>query len=285
MYILYTFYVACQSLEPDCLLPFYFGCSKIILVGDPKQLPPCVLSSAAQKHNLSQSLYERLEARIDRGNISMLTRQYRMHEEICRFPNEHFYDGQLENDENVMEYWPNYPLEPYYLYNLTYTRHSCQQNGGSSHNQEERKYIKKFCITLLSTLVGRDYVKNDEEFIKMEKRIVVITPYKKQMTKFRDRQLEFPRHIEVITVDSAQGKEKDIVLISCVRSGGTIGFLKDQRRLNVMLTRAKRALYIFGNLSELAEQDQHWDALVDDAGNRGVIRTVTDSNQPVNLPF
>ncbi|CAF2804677.1 unnamed protein product, partial [Rotaria sp. Silwood2] len=98
------------------------------------------------------------------------------------------------------------------------------------------------------------------------------------MTKFRERSLEFPRHIEVLTVDSAQGKEHDIVLISCVRSGGTIGFLDDQHRLNVMLTRARRALYMFGNLSWLAQQNSDWNELVDDAGTRKVIDTVDSAD-------
>ncbi len=279
--------IACQSLEADCLLPFYFGCSKIILVGDPQQLPPCVLSTAGQDYGLSQSLYTRLDAIIPEKNISLLTRQYRMHEEICQFPSNHFYRGELITDESAMNYWPDYRLQPYYLYNLIYTRHTCPPNGGSSDNKDERIIIKKFCVKLLECLVGRQpYVENDREFIKMEKRIAVITPYKKQMTKFRDKKLEFPRNIEVMTVDSAQGKEKHIVLISCVRSDvGTIGFLKDQHRLNVMLTRAMRALYIFGNLSWLAEQNPHWDALVEDAGNRQVIDTVRTADQEVYLPF
>jgi superfamily I DNA and/or RNA helicase len=209
-----------------------------------------------------------------------------MHEEICEFPSQHFYENTLITDERAMSYWPDYPLEPYYLYNLIYTEHTWPSNGGSSSNKEERIFIKTFCIKLLEHLTGRQpYVKNDSEFIAMEKRIVLITPYKAQMTKFREKSLEFPRHIEVITVDSAQGKEKDIVLISCVRSGGTIGFLKDEHRLNVMLTRAKRALYIFGNLGQLAEQNIHWEALVNDATNRQVIDTVFNADQQPSLPF
>lgn len=264
----------------------YFSCSKIILVGDPKQLPPCILSTAGQSHNLSQSLYTRLDAIIHRKNMSLLNRQYRMHEEICKFPNSHFYDNNLITDESVMTYWSEYPLQPYYLYNLIYTQHTCPPNGGSSDNKEERIFIKNFCIKILERLVGRQpYNKDDEEFIGMEKRIVVITPYKRQMTKFREKSLEFPRHIEVMTVDSAQRKEQDIVLISCVRSNiGTIGFLADQHRLNVMLTRAKRALYIFGNLTWLAENNSNWDALVDNATDRFVIDTLYN-DKFVNLPL
>ena len=209
-----------------------------------------------------------------------------MHEEICRFPNIHFYDGELLTDETAMTYWSDYPLEPYYLYNLIYTKHTCPPNGGSSSNQEERLFIKNFCVKLLEHLTGQQpYVKNSSHFVDMEKRIVVITPYKSQMIKFREKSLEFPRHIEVLTVDSAQGKEKDIVLISCVRSCGTIGFLRDEKRLNVMLTRARRALYIFGNLSWLAEKDSNWNALVENAGTRQVIDTVRSADEEPNLPF
>ncbi|CAM4940228.1 unnamed protein product [Rotaria socialis] len=281
---------ACQSLEADCLLSFYFNCYKIILVGDPKQLPPCVISIAGQRHNLSQSLYTRLASKIHQTSITLLTRQYRMHEDICKFPSAHFYDDRLITDKSTRNYWLDYPLEPYYLYNLTYTEHECPPNGGSSHNKEERIFIKSFCIKLIERLIGgQSYVRNDSKCIEMEKRMIVITPYKNQMKKFRDRQLEFPRHIEVITVDSAQGKEKDIVLISCVRSIrngdiGTIGFLKDQHRLNVMLTRARRALYIFGNLTWLAENNSNWNALVDDATNRQVIDTIYNADQRPTLP-
>jgi senataxin len=208
-----------------------------------------------------------------------------MHEEICQFPSDNFYNNELITDDSVMMYDPNYPLEPYYLYNLIYTKHTCPPNGGSSENKGERIFIKNFCIKLLEYLLGRQYVKNNNEFIEMEKRIVIITPYKRQMTKFRERSLEFPRHIEVMTVDSAQGKEKDIVLISCVRSGETIGFLSDQHRLNVMLTRARRALYIFGNLTMLAEQNLHWNALIENAENRQVIDTVRSANEEINLPI
>ncbi|CAF3178917.1 unnamed protein product [Rotaria socialis] len=281
---------ACQSLEADCLLSFYFNCYKIILVGDPKQLPPCVISIAGQRHNLSQSLYTRLASKIHQTSITLLTRQYRMHEDICKFPSAHFYDDRLITDKSTRNYWLDYPLEPYYLYNLTYTEHECPPNGGSSYNKEERIFIKSFCIKIIERLIGgQSYVRNDSKCIEMEKRMIVITPYKNQMKKFRDRQLEFPRHIEVITVDSAQGKEKDIVLISCVRSIrngdiGTIGFLKDQHRLNVMLTRARRALYIFGNLTWLAENNSNWNALVDDATNRQVIDTIYNADQRPTLP-
>jgi senataxin len=96
----------------------------------------------------------------------------------------------------------------------------------------------------------------------------VITPYKAQVRILRQY---LPPYIEIMTVDSSQGKEKDIVILSCVRSGGTIGFLVDMNRANVMLTRSKNALYVVGNLTQLAGQHEGWRAFVEHAHSNRII--------------
>ena len=113
-------------------------------------------------------------------------------------------------------------------------------------------------------------------------RCVVLTPYKEQkktieqeLTSVFGEMRTWEHAIEVASVDSFQGKEKDIVIYSCVRSGGKgLGFVKDLRRLNVALTRARHALYLIGNQQSL-RQSETWAALIDDAEDRGLSRSVT----------
>jgi len=105
---------------------------------------------------------------------------------------------------------------------------------------------------------------------EVSKSIVIMTPYKDQVRCFQD--LNLPPGIEVMTVDGAQGKEKDIIIYSCVRNNDEdIGFLKDKRRLNVALTRAREALYVIGNLKQFARQpkNEFWTEMVKYAQSNG----------------
>ncbi|CAF1219678.1 unnamed protein product [Rotaria sordida] len=115
---------------------------------------------------------------------------------------------------------------------------------------------------------------NDHRSIAIQQRIAVITPYQAQVRYLR---AQLPSYIEVMTTDSSQGSEKDIVIISCVRANDCIGFLNDPSRLNVMLTRARYGLYIFGNLTWLAQQGVCWRALIDDAHKRRILHVVAET--------
>ena len=306
--------LATQSLEADFLLPLRFRCSKVMLVGDPMQLPPCVLSKAGKKNGLSQSLYARLYSifnNISDGSITMLDTQYRMHPDICRFPSNYFYDQRLFTDPSVATGMRQFPLKPLFLYNLTRSEHQHDADL-SSNNENEALLIQSFCQRLISFLVHekemdssesedsdddddssdnpgeneteRRYFRpipyNDPRALEIQKRIAIITPYHAQIRLLRSK---LPPTIEIMTVDSSQGKEKDIVIISCVRSGDTIGFLKDPNRMNVMLTRSKFGLYVFGNLTQLAAQNESWQALVNHARTRAIISDVNDLS--VDLPY
>ncbi|CAF3698007.1 unnamed protein product [Rotaria sordida] len=309
---------ASQSLEADFLLPLRFKCTKLILVGDPLQLPPCVISDAGNTYGLAQSLYKRLYSIFDKhsdGPISMLDTQYRMHPDICRFPSEHFYDNRLLTDESVAKRMMYFTLKPLYLYNMIKSPHG-YDNASSSFNEGEAKFIRYFCNLLIAHLAlpptpvfsdSEDDEEDDESSItsssnstyytdddsdheekterqclqplpiddprsiEVQQRIAVITPYKAQIRLLRSY---LPRYIEIMTVDSSQGKEKDIVILSCVRSGGTIGFLDDMNRVNVMLTRSKNGLYVVGNLSQLANQHDSWHAFVRHAHVNRIISDV-----------
>lgn len=319
-------------MEADFLLPLRFKCNKVILVGDPLQLPPCVLSEAGKDYGLSQSLHSRLHSIFEDqpdGPITMLDTQYRMHPDICQFPSDHFYSGQLSTDVSVLRRMRHFTLESLFLYNITNSNHECDL-AGSSQNQVEAEYIRQFCTDLIqylaqqpdpvvnnddndesddddgesdedeshttSSLSNSNYShendneeekpdfqalpNNDPRSIKVQQRIAVITPYKAQVRLLRSY---LPPYIEIMTADSAQGKEKDIVILSCVRSGDSIGFLDDMHRLNVMLTRSKYALYVFGNLTKLAQQHESWDSLVSHAR---FYRAFSDVRTiPLELPY
>ena len=308
-------FLASQSLEADSLLPLRFNCTKLMLVGDPLQLPPCVLSKAGNIFNLSHSLYFRLYsifAKSSSNPVTMLDTQYRMHPDICRFPSRHFYEDRLATDPSVAVHMEWFSLKPLFLYDLTRSGHEVDETG-SSFNRGEARFIQNFCQHLISHLAyeltaeSRDDEDEDEDdsttastddiedgessstpsdadaeipgderngshfrpisnedplSIEIQQRIAVITPYKAQIRVLRHC---IPPYIEVMTADSSQGKEKDIVIISCVRSGDTIGFLNDSHRMNVMLTRSKNALYIVGNLTKLSLQDPNWQALLNHA--------------------
>lgn len=299
-------------MEADFLLPLRFKCNKLILVGDPLQLPPCVLSDAGKNYGLSQSLYARLYDIFERypnGPISMLDIQYRMHPGICQFPSEYFYSNRLSTDDSVAKKMRHFDLKPLYLYNITGSPHG-YDDASSSLNEGEANVIRDFCQKLIvhlaqqltpvssdseddedestdddsdgsSTTMSSHNTDDDSEYeetiemrrlqplplddprsIKIQKRIAVITPYKAQVRLLRSY---LPPYIEIMTADSSQGKEKDIVILSCVRSGGNIGFLDDMNRVNVMITRSKYALYVFGNLTQLADQHDSWQAFVQHA--------------------
>ncbi|CAF1063351.1 unnamed protein product, partial [Didymodactylos carnosus] len=306
---------ATQSLEADSLLPFRFGCAKILLVGDPLQLPPTVLSDAGKEYNLSQSLYTRLYERffstepINKLPITMLETQYRMYEDICRFPSQLFYNNRLLTDPSIQQNYEHFPLKPLYYYNITLSKHT-YDDASSAFNLTEEDIIRHFSTQLVSYFYSLRTQDDEQDNVVTEldyelisnvstssnslddilqpptidgsnpividicKRIAVITPYRAQVRRLKEC---LSPYIEVGTVDGFQGKEKDIVLISCVRSNmaqNAIGFLNDMKRLNVMLTRSKYALYIFGNFTQFSQLHEGWKQLVDDAKHRNIIEDI-----------
>ncbi|CAF3891570.1 unnamed protein product [Rotaria sp. Silwood1] len=296
---------ASQGLEPDLLIPLRFRCHKLILVGDPNQLSPTVLSDAGRAYNLQQSLYSRIYSifrnyKDKSSTITMLITQYRMHLEICRFPNQCFYGGRLITHSSVAQRMAHFPLRPYSVYDLIHGRHEMDEGTRSSYNMLEVACIQRFCTMLVTnvniwqSLIGQNSAMestqsnstttiqlNDDFSIAIQRRIAVITPYSAQVALL---QKYLPPAIDVMTADSSQGSEKDIIIISCVRGNDSIGFLDDKSRLNVMLTRAKYGLYIFGNLTWLSNQDENWRDLSINAHNRGILYTIGGSMNIKSLP-
>ena len=211
---------ACQSSEPESLIPFKFNPTTVTLVGDPKQLPVLTLSSSISNINTYEwSLFERLQ-KLD-WPTNLLREQYRMHESIAAFPSQEFYHGQLLTSFNVRSrpdpVWVNNPcFKTLALWDSNGSKLS--KRGNSFTNKEEVDFIVKI---LLSTF-AKEYVVHSD--IKLT--IGIISFYKDQVKMLQDRVESVPAlrknasglQLKVATVDGFQGSECDIIVLSCVRS-------------------------------------------------------------------
>ncbi|KAI0169773.1 SEN1 N terminal-domain-containing protein [Hypoxylon sp. FL1284] len=255
---------AAQCVELSALIPLKYGCSKCILVGDPKQLPPTVLSQSAARYGYDQSLFVRMQ-RNHPDDVHLLDTQYRMHPEISLFPSQEFYERRLLDggDMRRLRHQPWHQsalLGPYRFFDVKGIQERGQK-GQSLVNAEERKVAMQ-----LYERLAADY--GDVDF---KRKIGIITPYKAQLFELRkhfsDRYGErIKEHIEFNTTDAFQGRECEIIIFSCVRASptGGIGFMTDIRRMNVGLTRAKSSLFILGDSRALV-QGEFWNKLIEDA--------------------
>lgn len=242
-----------QATEPECLIPIVKGAKQVVLVGDHCQLGPVIMCKKAAKAGLSRSLFERL---VMLGTRPIrLQVQYRMHPCLSEFPSNTFYEGTLQNgvtkDDRIMNIdfpWP-YMEAPMMFYNSV-GQEEYSASGTSYLNRTEADLVEKIVTRLLKSGV-------------MPQLIGVVTPYEGQrafcvnhMQRAGNWRPELYKKIEVASVDSFQGREKDFIILSCVRSNDHqgIGFLNDPRRLNVALTRARCGLIIIGNAKVLSKQ-------------------------------
>jgi predicted DNA helicase len=245
---------ATQSTEPESLIPLVKG-KKWILAGDHQQLPPTVKAKEAK--DLSISLFERFQAELPHDRSDILTIQYRMHQDIMKFSNENFYQNQLKAHPSVSKHslmdLPGFEPYPYINPKIEDAVKSSkpvvfiacpeglEEQLADSHsyfNQSEIQLIKEVTDALLSSrLFPED--------------IGIISPYDQQVSRLKSTLRGY--HVEIKSIDGFQGREKEVIILSLVRSNpkGNIGFLRDYRRLNVALTRAKRKLIIIGNPNTL----------------------------------
>jgi len=246
---------ATQATEPASLVPLVRGARQIVLVGDHRQLPPTVISRRAENGGLRRSLFERLVAM---GIEPMLLdTQYRMHPAISDFPNRTFYDGRLVDGITAADrpnpaglLWNDWEVPMAFL--PVNGDELLSPDGASKENPAEAGWVTKILENLLQA--------GDLE----EADIGIITPYAGQVRAIRDALPERNDSVEVHTVDGYQGREKEVIIFSCVRSNsdGTVGFLSDERRLNVALTRAKRGLIVIGDPDTL-RNDETWASWLD----------------------
>jgi ATP-dependent RNA/DNA helicase IGHMBP2 len=210
-----------QLIEPLAWTIFPLA-NRVILAGDPFQLPPTILSKEAEKEGLGVSILERIYPLCE--SVFLLDVQYRMPPEIMQFSNSFFYQNKVKSFRSSL-------IDSICFYDTAGTgfEEEMGEDGGSLMNKGE--------VQLVSNILKQ---------IENESEVVVISPYSGQVKILID---SINTKVKISTIDSFQGQEADVIILSLVRSNdnGDIGFLKDYRRMNVALTRAKKQLFVIGD--------------------------------------
>ncbi|KAF9013411.1 SEN1 N terminal-domain-containing protein [Cyathus striatus] len=267
---------AAQAIELSSLIPLKYRCARCVMVGDPQQLPPTVISQEASKYRYNQSLFVRLQ-RQRPDAVQLLRIQYRMHPDISALPSRIFYHGRLLDgpgmEEKTAQPWQHHPkFGTYKFFNVQGVE---EPSARSLKNLAEckiavalyRKLCEEYSSTSLDFSVG------------------IVSMYKAQVIELRRQFItqfgnDIAGRVDFNTVDGFQGQEKGIIILSCVRAGPgltTVGFLSDVRRMNVALTRAKSSLFILGNAPTLERSDDNWRNIVLDARSRSALVEVNPS--------
>ena len=253
---------ASQATIPSVLIPIAKA-HRFILAGDHKQLPPTIISERAG--DLEKTLFEEL-IRMYPHKSQLLNVQYRMNSLLMRFPNREFYDNGLKSDSSVDEITINDILDSSHDEEaLLFIDTSDVEDNREMHLKDSKSIVNELEADV-SVSIARDYLNAGVS----EDDIGIISPYADQVKLIQES-----TPVEVKTVDGFQGREKEIIIISTVRSNehGNIGFLKDLRRLNVAITRAKRKLIIIGNK----------DTLMSNPTYARLVRFVEDENLMVKI--
>lgn len=233
---------ASQCLEPECWTAM-LKAEKVILAGDHKQLPPTVKSKAAAQLGLTETLLDRMSDFCHYS--SLLTVQYRMNNDILFFPNQKFYNGKLISHDTVAH--RNLPNDTKHLVFI--------DTAGTGFDEKFNPEYKSLWNEGEYFIIREHLLQNKENILGHD--VGIITPYAEQVRYIQSQLTEDEDirslGIDVDTIDGFQGQEKDVIYISLVRSNDTneIGFLVDERRLNVALTRAKKKLVIVGDSSTI----------------------------------
>jgi len=272
---------ATQATAPSCWISLVHA-RRAVLVGDHKQLPPTILNREAAQSGLQYTLFERLarhhetDPETPESIRSLLRTQYRMHETIMGFSSRRFYDDRLEADDTVRYHTladfgvttvalptdmrrdildPEAPL----VFVDTSGIDAPERQRAGSHSRENPREAT-IVAQLAADLIDAGVAPNQ---------IAVIAPYDDQVDRLEQ---EVAAGVEVDTVDGFQGREKEVVLVSLVRSNerNEIGFLDEPRRFNVALTRAKRKAVVVGDASTVSS-GAVFDAVVRYAEDKGRI--------------
>ena len=243
---------AAQAIEAACWIPICKS-HRVIFAGDHMQLPPTIKCYEAEKAGLAETLMEKL-AKKKPQIVSLLTIQYRMSEAIMRFSSDWFYEGKLQAAEvvknrGVLDY--ETPMEWIDTSSFDFQEEYIAQTAGRINRMEGELTLS--VIEHLIEKIGMHRVLEE----KMD--FGIISPYKAQVNFLRhllkhEKELkQVRRQITINSVDGFQGQERDVIIISLVRSNeeGEIGFLRELRRMNVAMTRARMKLIIIGNVETM----------------------------------
>ena len=253
-----------QCCEIESLIPIVHGCKHLTLIGDQKQLGPIVLHPQADFTGMKVSLLERM-LKLYPELLNVLNLQYRMHEEIIKFPSKEFYNSEIKNalpkesrinkSFNSKFNWPNKDIPLIFVHVVGHE--IVIKSGKSKQNKEEAQIVALFVEKMNKSGINL-------------RNIGVITPYSAQkilihkMLREKYKANNLIENLKISSVDGFQGREKDFIIISNVRSNpkNIIGFLKDFRRLNVSITRAKYGMIIIGNAECLYKGSNIWAKLI-----------------------
>ncbi|GAB4820354.1 hypothetical protein N2152v2_007400 [Parachlorella kessleri] len=275
---------ASQATEPSTLVPLLKGAECVVLAGDIKQLPPTVISRRALALGLDVPLLKRLQEGGLRAHL--LQEQYRMHPDIAAFPAQHFYGGAVKSavapQDRPLVKGPKWQAGCPVLFlhqSWPEERASSSSCDAATPAAAAAAAVKVAVEGAAGEERGSSYANRGEAQLAMAvlwdvvqanqdlETVALLTPYNgqvRQLTKlFRKLQPQLPAGIDITisTVDGYQGREADLVIFSTVRSNskGYIGFVADERRLNVAITRARRGLIVIGNGDTLST-DPNWRA-------------------------
>jgi len=254
---------ASQAIEPLCYLPILLAPRKrIVFVGDPMQLPPTIFSSKKSNEGLKLTFFEKLLNKFKNktNKTQFLNIQYRMNSQIVGFPNLYFYDNKLFTDTSNYDKSlsiAKIDIKTHIIFIDTAGTDFNETKGESESisNIEEAK--------LIINILNKYYINSDNINIFT---IGILSPYKEQVNLIekllKDHKIII-NFIEINTIDSFQGREKDCIILSLTRSNMDleIGFLEDTRRLNVAITRAKKELIIIGD-SETIQTNYYYKKLI-----------------------
>ncbi|SCU95738.1 LAMI_0F03554g1_1 [Lachancea mirantina] len=249
-----------QSLEPQCWIPLISHCqsniTKLVLAGDDKQLPPTIKTEddPATRQVLSTTLFDRLVDHYGSKFKCFLNIQYRMNSNIMEFSSKEMYGGHLRAADSVANWMlidlPGVDADdnttvPLIWYDTQgddyYERKEEEDEGSSSKFNENEAQLGLFHV---NQLIGSNVKQTD---------IGIISPYNAQVSLLKKMiHSKYPL-IEVSSIDGFQGREKEVIILSLVRSNDKfeVGFLSDERRLNVAMTRPKKQLCVIGNMETL----------------------------------
>lgn len=249
---------ASQATIPSILIPIAKA-HRFILAGDHKQLPPTIISAKAGE--LENTLFEALIRKYP-NKSQLLNIQYRMNRLLMKFPNSEFYNNSLKSDSSVDKIKISDIIDSSYDEEALLFMDTSNINNKEEHLKDSKSIVNKF-EAKIAVGVANDYLiagVNEED-------IGIISPYADQV-----KVIHVKTPVEVKTVDGFQGREKEIIIISTVRSNdyGNIGFLSDLRRLNVAITRAKRKLIIIGN-KETLKSNPTYERLIEFVENENLI--------------
>ena len=240
-----------QALEPTCWIPI-LKAQKVILAGDHCQLSPTIKSTEAARKGLSTTLIEKCIALYPEA-VTLLDEQYRMNDAIMGYSSAVFYGNELKAHQSVASRLLFPGDKPMLFIDTAGCAFDEKPAGTSVANPEEAAFLFRYLENLAKIVVEND---PSSDFPS----VAVISPYSEQVRLLKEQMINtsalhpYSNNISVNTIDSFQGQERDIVLISLTRSNpeGIIGFLSDIRRMNVAMTRARKKLVIIGDSATLS---------------------------------